>query len=181
MNHAASAVMWVIAGALASALVATWPPVVQAALSFRRARPVLSTLTVCIAGAVLGAAIAGGLGRTLGRSAEPTPEQRASLKARATYLSQDILRFARERQEEDPRPIPRAESWATDTEKMIRYSAQTQALYSERYAVKVRALRDDLDALGIRDRELDSYYEHPTNILGLRALGERLGALAERL
>jgi len=53
--------------------------------------------------------------------------------------------------------------------------------YSTRFGARVIAARNELAALGYTDAQLDSYYEHPTNLIGVRIVHERLGALALRL
>jgi len=64
---------------------------------------------------------------------------------------------------------------------MIRYMNQTMSIYSETFGAKVIAMRNELAYKGITDGQLDSFYEHPTNPIGIRIVAEHIGALAERL
>lgn len=102
------------------------------------------------------------------------------LKTRALLLSAEILRFLAERQQQEP-PMPRPETWNNDVDAMIRFHRETMSLYSQRFASRVIAFRDAFAQGGLVDRELDSFYEHPTNPIGIRIVGERIGALAEKL
>lgn len=104
----------------------------------------------------------------------------ASLKERAVHLSADILSFLTQRRAGEP-PLPKRETWDQDVQASIRYSQQTMSIYSETFGAKVIAIHDELASKGITDKELDSFYEHPTNPIGIRIVGEHIGALAERL
>ena len=103
-----------------------------------------------------------------------------TLKNRALALSKEILGFLLDRQRLEP-SMPRSDSWANDTEKIVRYSTDTNGLFSRNYGAKVIAVRNEFAARGIADPELDSFYEHPTNMIGMRIVGERIGALGERI
>jgi len=104
----------------------------------------------------------------------------ASLKRRGLTLSDEILRFLLDRQR-DAVPLPRMGTWEQDAGAMIAYSEGTMALYSQRFGARVIAMRNELADAGLTDPELDQFYEHPTNPIGIRIVAERLGALAERL
>ncbi len=92
-----------------------------------------------------------------------------SLKRRATTLSAQILKFVTDRQAGQP-PLPRPETWDQDTRAMTSYFNQTVALYSEAFGAKVIAIHDEFARLGLRDSELDQFYEHPTNPIGMGSL-----------
>lgn len=100
------------------------------------------------------------------------------LKHEARELSQSVLRFLLERG--SPR-APRSESWSADVQAMLAHFDETMRLYSLSLAPSVIAMRQRLAERGLIDGELDKFYEHPTNAIGIRIVGERLGALAERL
>lgn len=53
---------------------------------------------------------------------------------------------------------------------MTSYFNQTVALYSEAFGAKVIAIHDEFARLGLRDSELDQFYEHPTNPIGMGSL-----------
>ncbi|TAL13914.1 hypothetical protein EPN95_04470 [Patescibacteria group bacterium] len=109
------------------------------------------------------------------REHPPTPD---SLKQRLQNLSTSILRFLLDRRDS---PLPRPETWDNDIDRMLRLSAETRNLYSLSFGAQVIAARNELLKHGIIDKELDTYYEHPTNPIVMRIIGERLGALAESL
>jgi len=103
-----------------------------------------------------------------------------SLKHKAISLSDDILRFLVVRQAGEP-PLPRPATWHEDADAMTRYSGETRNVYSQKFGSKVIATYNMLSDAGLRDSELDRFYEHPTNPIGMRIVAERIGALAERL
>lgn len=78
-------------------------------------------------------------------------------------------------------PLPKSETWAADTRRMLDFLDETMNLYSIQFASKVISIRNELAENGFEDRELNSNYERPTNPIGVRIVGERIGALAERL
>jgi hypothetical protein len=110
-------------------------------------------------------------------STSPTPN---SLKQRALTLSDEVLRFLLDRRAHEP-PMPERATWHRDTKAMIGYVGETMARYSLRFASRVIATRNELVAAGLSDPELDSFYEHPTNPIGVRIVAERIGALAQGL
>lgn len=102
------------------------------------------------------------------------------LKRQATKLSAEILQFLTDRQVGEP-PIPRPSTWEQDMQAQIKYMQQTIAFYSQMFAPRVIAMHDELAKQGFRDGQLENFYEHPTNPIGIRIVGERIGALAERI
>jgi len=113
---------------------------------------------------------------------KPITDQSAllDLKRRASVLSAEILQFLTQRQSGEP-PLPRPDTWDKDVSAEIQYMGQTMALYTQRFASSVIAIHDELAKSGFKDNELDRSYEHPTNPLGVQAVGEHLGALAEQI
>lgn len=116
------------------------------------------------------------LPKLLPKGASPNLE----LKLAATKLSAEILQFLTDRQAGEP-PLPRANTWDQDTQALIRYMEQTVSLESQLFGSRIIAIHDELAKQGLRDGQLDSFYEHPTNPIGIRIVGERIGALAERI
>lgn len=106
-----------------------------------------------------------------------TPE---SLKERVKALSTSMLRFLLERAQGEP-SMPRRETWSDDVERQIKYSRETMRLYSLSFGSRVIASRNALAEHGLVDTQLDQLYEFPTNPIGIQIVGERLGALTERL
>jgi hypothetical protein len=103
------------------------------------------------------------------------------LKLRVSTLSAEILAFLADRERHGPPIMPRKDHWTEDTAIIIGYFEETMRLYSQRFAARVIAARNELAEQGLRDEELDRFYDHPTNPIGVRMVGERIGALAERL
>ena len=101
-------------------------------------------------------------------------------KERALKLSDSILTFLLSRSLGAP-PYPKSENWDADTNKMRRYSDQTRGEFSKQFMPEIIAVRDALAREGLVDEELDRFYDHPTNQIGMRIIGERIGALALQL
>ncbi len=118
------------------------------------------------------------LARIEARPKAITPE--STLKQRAATLSVDILNFLVQRNSNEP-SLPRPETWGQDTDRMLRYFKGTMDLYSKQFGARVIAIRNQFAQQGLTDKELDQFYEHPTNPIGIRIVGERIGALAEQL
>jgi hypothetical protein len=105
---------------------------------------------------------------------------RPSLKAKASLLSSQILRFLSDRTKSEP-SSPRPEYWNEDTEKIIEYFSETVNLFPLQFGARVIAIRNEFVEQDLQNKELDKFYEHPTNLIGMRIVAERIGALAERL
>jgi hypothetical protein len=108
-------------------------------------------------------------------------EQRAKmpeeLRRNAIEVSRDVLGFLAQRDAEKPGP-PRPDTWQRDVEEEARYSRETLALYSLRYAADLDAVCDALAKMGLVDKELETPDQHLANPLGIRMVAERIGALA---
>lgn len=104
----------------------------------------------------------------------------AAFKASAEQLSRDILTFVADRHASEP-PLLRPATGQADSDALLKYSTVTVDEFSRRFGARVIAATTAFHDLGIRDRELDAFYEHPTNPIGMRTVGERIGALASRL
>jgi uncharacterized protein YdcH (DUF465 family) len=124
------------------------------------------------------------------RTAEAAGVPTVSLKHRALALSDEILRFLVDRQAHEPAllveatpalRLPALATWSRDTAAALGYMGETMTRYSREFAPRVIASREEFAKQSVTDPEFDRYYEHPTNPIGIRIVGERLGALAERL
>ena len=102
------------------------------------------------------------------------------LKQNVKNLSSEILNFLVDRRRNEPQLLKK-DTWHRDTEFMIKYSQETMNQYSIKFAARVLSARESLFSRGLHDEELDRFYKHPTNPIGIRIVGEHLGALAERL
>src|SRR2546422_3519340 len=110
-------------------------------------------------------------------SEQPHHVSSDSLKRRALILADEILRWLL-RNESRQQIVPRPAMWHSDTEAMLAQFREMMGEYSRLFGSRVIAMRNELATRGLQDPELELFYEHPTNPLGIRAVGERLGALA---
>jgi hypothetical protein len=103
----------------------------------------------------------------------------AELKTQVLAVSKRLMDFVQERQANEP-----AFSFNTFEESsnaLIRHSQESQNLYARDFAGEVSNLRDELIKRKLQDKELDQFFEHPTNHIGLRILAVKLAALGEKL
>jgi hypothetical protein len=87
--------------------------------------------------------------------------------------------FVQDRQAKEP--AFSFETFKESSNALIKYSQETQNYYAREFAGQISNLRDELLKRKLQDGELDSFYQHPTNYIGLRMLAMRLAALAEKL
>ena len=73
------------------------------------------------------------------------------------------------------------ESFHASSSAQIKHSQETQNLYYRDFAGPITNMREEFLKRKMHDKELDRYYEHPTNYIGLRIVAMRLAALAERI
>jgi len=110
----------------------------------------------------------------------------------ARRLSEEILTFAVQRRREDPSvgtPIyflekdeeKKKQLFYEDVNQSSAYSRETMAQYISQFLSRVIWLREELAKRGVSDKQFDSFYQHPTNILGVESVGMRLGAMAHKL
>ena len=115
----------------------------------------------------------------------PTPYTRAQsegLKVRGLKLSSEILAYVARRKAIDPTYTQSANSdRAAAANRLVGHYQETMSLHSRQFGARVIAMQKELHMRGFHDKELDAFYEHPTNPLGIQTVGERLGALAHQL
>ena len=115
-----------------------------------------------------------------------------ALSGQASSLAGEILEFRAQRSSADPsmrlgqnRPGDDEETknrrWHEQTNKMIAYSQETMAEYTQRFASLVIWFHGEFAKRGITDDEFNRFYEHPTNPIGIGIVGTHLGAMAQRL
>jgi len=106
-----------------------------------------------------------------------------SLKRRALGLSNEILQFLIGRE------VPPGYGQGgfgegpyggkpSDTKA---YDQETLNIFYNVFQPRVRSIHDDFERKGISDRQLDAEYAQPVNTYSIRAIAERLAALAEKL
>lgn len=101
------------------------------------------------------------------------------LKSDAILTSKDLMQFVIERQNNEPQVD--FDNWDASTKAQIKYSTETQNIFYKDFAGKVSNLRDEFAKRGIKDKDLDMFYRHPTNYIGLRELAASLSALSEKI
>jgi len=107
--------------------------------------------------------------------------QQRELADVADDLSHEILAYVSARARTAP-PIPQAAAtWDEDETHWVDFERETAAGYAQRFAARVRTTRALLTFRNLRDRDLDALYQRPANAFQIRMVGERLGALADRL
>ena len=102
------------------------------------------------------------------------------LKSRAFSLSSQIGHFLVDRRSNEP-PLPKMDRWEEYTDKLISYSKDTVSQYSSQFAPQVTVIRNEFARKGLRDKELDKYYEYPKNPMEIRIIAEHIQALAEQI
>jgi hypothetical protein len=61
------------------------------------------------------------------------------------------------------------------------YDQETLSIFYNVFEPRVVAIHDDFKRKGISDKQLDDEYAQPVNTYSIRAIAERIAALAERL
>jgi len=107
--------------------------------------------------------------------------QQQELADSAADLSREILAYVNGRARMAP-PIPQAAAtWDEDEALWAEFERETAAGYAQRFARRVTTIRMALTFRNLRDRDLDALYQRPSHAFQIRAVGERLGVLADRL
>jgi len=94
-------------------------------------------------------------------------------------LSQEILKFANERQANEPETD--FENWDNSTNRLIKYHEETMNRYYQEYSVRVGFIIDEFKKRGITNENVERMYKFPTNYFGLRDIGIGLGEMANKL
>lgn len=109
------------------------------------------------------------------------PNETSNLKRSALRLSADILNFLVERDAKTP-PYPQnSNTWQQDSQRIVTYNTETDDLFSKMFGAKVLNVHSQFEKHGLKDPQLDRFYQYPTNTIGMRTAGERIGALALQL
>ncbi|QVW36203.1 hypothetical protein KIP69_04940 [Geobacter sulfurreducens] len=101
------------------------------------------------------------------------------LKTDAVALSKSLMQLVIERQNNEPQID--FKNWDVYTNAQIRYSTETQNIFFRDYSAKVAHLRDEFAKRGLKDKNLDMFYQHPTNYIGLRELSTSIATLSEKI
>jgi len=103
----------------------------------------------------------------------------AELKSQSIDVAKRLMDFVQERQENEP--VFKFETFEDSSNALTKHSQETQNYYAKEFAGKISNLRDELLKRNLQDRDLDMFYQHPTNYIGLRMVAMRLAALGEKL
>jgi len=101
------------------------------------------------------------------------------LKSEAQEVAKGILSLVNERQETEPQVD--FDDFHNSTHNMSIHLQKTQNIYAGNYAAKVNNLRDEFLKIKLASDDVDRFYQHPTNYLGLRALAIGLATLSEKV
>jgi hypothetical protein len=107
--------------------------------------------------------------------------QQRELADSASDLSREIIAYVDGRSRLAPARPHDPETWERDESAWMTFERESVAGYALRFARRVRAARAALTFRNLRDRDLDAVYQQPGNTFQIRIIGERLGALADRL
>ena len=103
----------------------------------------------------------------------------SELKKEASEVAREMMEFVQLRQGSEPEFS--FESFQALTQDLIRHSQETQNLYYRDFSGRVSKLLDEFLKRKLQNKELDSFYEHPTNYIGLRIVAMQLASLAEKV
>jgi len=101
------------------------------------------------------------------------------LKDQTFELCRDLAQFVTDRRKNEPEID--FNDWEGSTQRSIEYSQESINLYYERFAPDVAILREEFLTRGMWNDEIERFYKHPTNYLGLQELTLKLAELAAKL
>jgi hypothetical protein len=82
------------------------------------------------------------------------------LKKQALEVARNLMDLVQTRQRSEP--AFSFDRFHESSEALSRHSQETQNLYVKEFAGKIAFLRQELLKRNLQDKELDSFYEHPT-------------------
>lgn len=101
------------------------------------------------------------------------------LKNGALDTAKGLVAFVTKRQAGDPNID--FENWNESTQAQIKYSQETQNIYYRDFAGKIGHYREEFIKRNLSDKDLNMFYEHPTNYIGMRTVAMKLAELAHKL
>ena len=90
-----------------------------------------------------------------------------------------LMEFVSERQAAEPNID--FENWNESTQAQIKYSQETQNIYYRDFGGKIGHYRNEFLKRGLSDKDINMFYEHPTNYIGMRTVAMKLAELAYKL
>jgi len=103
----------------------------------------------------------------------------SKLKNETIILHKDIMNFLKERNTDQPQTD--FDNWKESTNNYLKYSSNTMNLYNEKFGWRVTVIRQEYIIRGIQNKNLDQYYTHATNPLGIEAIAYGLVDLVGKL
>jgi len=99
-------------------------------------------------------------------------ERTQIVATKALKIGAELIDFARDR----ARLMQRRpdESFDQYEQRISKQNAETQSLYSKTYYSKVAYLRYEFARRGLRDPELEEFYQRPAYPIAIREIGEKL-------
>lgn len=101
------------------------------------------------------------------------------LKREIILLYKNIIEFLETRRRAEPQVD--FKNFKISTQNRINYSSETMSFYDSNFGAKVIITREEFLRKGIRSNELEKFYRHPTNPLGIREVANGLAELAGKL
>ncbi len=101
------------------------------------------------------------------------------LKNEGFAVAKNLMEFVIERQNSEPQI--NFTDWDKSTKAQMKFSTETQNIFFKDYAGKVAHLRDEFSKRDLKDENLDRFYQHPTNYIGLRELAASIATLSEKI
>jgi hypothetical protein len=101
------------------------------------------------------------------------------LKGESEKLAREIISLVSDRQSTEPQFD--FKDFHNSADKSSRHSQETQNIYAVNFAAKVHDLRDEFLKRELKNKDVDMFYQHPTNYLGLRALAVGMATLSEKV
>jgi len=107
-------------------------------------------------------------------------EQRAALSQALHDTSVRITQFCNARDQVAP-PRPRPATWQQDVDAFEQFETETVRAYEGRFGARVRAAHDLASLRGLRDRDLDAFFRHPSNEFQMRVIAKKLDGFSSAL
>ncbi len=103
----------------------------------------------------------------------------SKLKEDTIILYKDIMNFLKVRDTSQPQID--FDNWKESTNNQLKYSQETMNLYNENFGLRVVVIRRDYLVRGIQNENLDRFYAHAVNPLGIKEIAYGLADLAGKL
>lgn len=103
----------------------------------------------------------------------------SKLKKETIILYKDIMNFLKVRHAGQPQID--FDNWKESTNNHLKYSEETMNLYNEKFGWRVAVIRQEYLTRGIQNKNLDRFYTHAVNPLGIEEIAHGLADLAGKL